>query len=85
MFGLFSLIWFLLIGLAAGWAGTRLMGAGNANVLTMMVVGVAGSFVGPFVLRILGFKTAAFPATLVAAVIGAVICIAAMRYLGPKL
>lgn len=81
---MFSLIWFLLIGLAAGWAGTRLMGAGGSSVLTMMVVGVVGSYIGPFVLRVIGFKTAGFPATLVAAVIGAVICIAALRYFGPK-
>lgn len=79
-----SLVWFLLIGLAAGWAGTRLMGAGGAGVLTMMLVGVVGSYIGPFVLRVIGFKTAGFPATLVAAVIGAVICIAALRYFGPK-
>lgn len=82
---MFSFIWFLLIGLAAGWAGTRLMSAGGANVLTMMVVGVVGSFIGPFVLGLLGFEGKGSIASFIAAVVGAVICIAAMRYFGPKL
>lgn len=85
MFGLLSLMWFLLVGLAAGWAATWLMGAGRAGLLTMMAVGVLGSFVGPFVLRLVGFKTIGFPASLLAAVLGAAICISAIRYFGPKL
>jgi len=81
---MFSLIWMLLIGLVAGWIATRLMGAGNAGVVAMMVVGVVGSFVGPLVIRLFGFKTVQFPASLIAAVLGAILCIAALRYLAPK-
>ncbi|MEO0530472.1 MAG: GlsB/YeaQ/YmgE family stress response membrane protein [Planctomycetota bacterium] len=84
MFGLFSLIWMLLIGLAAGWIATWLMNAGKPGLLGMMLVGVIGSFIGPFVIRLIGFKTVGFPASLVAAVLGAVLCIAAIRYFGPK-
>lgn len=79
-----SLIWFLLIGLAAGWAGTKIMGAGGAGWLTMLLVGVAGSYIGPFLLRVIGFKTVGFPASLVAAVLGSIVCIALLRYFGPK-
>lgn len=80
-----NLIGLLLIGLAAGWAGTRLMGAGGAGVLTMMVVGVIGSYVGPLLFSLVGFKKIVFPASLLPAVVGAVVCIAAVRYFGPKL
>ncbi|TWU00082.1 Transglycosylase associated protein [Botrimarina colliarenosi] len=81
---MFSLIWFLLIGLLAGWLATKFMEAGQAGVLGMMVVGVLGSFVGGLLFRLLGFEKVGFPATLVTATVGAVICIAAIRYFGPK-
>lgn len=74
----------LLIGLAAGYLASRFMGAENASVLPMLVVGVVGSFVGPIVIRLLGFKTLGFPGSLIAATVGAALCIAAIRYFGPK-
>lgn len=81
---MFSLIWFLIIGLLAGYLATWFMEAGRAGVLGMMVVGVLGSFIGGFVIRLFGFQAVGFPATLVSATVGAVICIAAIRYFGPK-
>lgn len=81
---MFSLIWNLLIGLAAGWIASRIMQAGNAGWLSMMVVGVIGSFVGPALLRLIGFSSVGFPATLISATVGAIVCIAALRYFGPK-
>lgn len=81
---MFELIGTLIVGLAAGWAATRLMGAGNAGWLAMLVVGVVGSFVGPWALLLVGFETVGFPGSLIAAVIGAVLCILALRYLAPK-
>lgn len=81
---MFSLIWMLLIGLAAGWIATQVMGAGKPGVLGMMLVGVIGSFIGPFLIRLVGFKTVGFPGSLIAAVVGAIVCIAAIRYFGPK-
>ncbi len=81
---MFSLIWFLIIGLLAGYLATWFMEAGRAGVLGMMVVGVLGSFIGGLVFSIMGFKAVGFPATLVSATVGAAICIAAIRYFGPK-
>lgn len=81
---MFGLIWKLLIGLAAGWIATLLMSANKPGLLGMMLVGVIGSIVGPVLLRVVGFSTVGFPASLIAAVIGAVVCIAAIRYFGPK-
>lgn len=81
---MFSLIWFLLIGLVAGYLATWFMEAGRSGVLGMMVVGVLGSFIGGFVFSVMGFKAVSFPATLVSATVGAALCIAAIRYFGPK-
>lgn len=81
---MFGLIWFLLVGLMAGWIATQVMGAGKPGVLGMMLVGVIGSMIGPFLIRVVGFKTVGFPASLIAAVLGAILCIAALRYFGPK-
>ena len=81
---MFHVIWTLLIGLAAGWIASRVMQAGNAGWLSMMVVGVAGSFVGPALLWLIGLKSFGVAGTLISATLGAVLCIAALRYFGPK-
>ena len=49
-----QLLWFLLIGLAAGWLAGRIMKGKGFGVLGDMVVGVIGAFVGGWVFGLLG-------------------------------
>ncbi|MEM9186257.1 MAG: GlsB/YeaQ/YmgE family stress response membrane protein [Planctomycetota bacterium] len=65
-----GLIYFLLIGLSAGWIANQVMG-GSSGLLTMLVVGVVGSFVGGFLIRLLGFSKKGPIAELITAAIGA--------------
>lgn len=65
----------LLIGLLAGWIAERITSADH-GLLTNMLVGVAGSFVGTKLAELLQVPIFGFWRTLAAAVAGAVIVIA---------
>jgi uncharacterized membrane protein YeaQ/YmgE (transglycosylase-associated protein family) len=82
---MFSLIWMLLIGLGAGCAAAWMMGSSKAGWLPLLVVGVLGSFVGGFLFRLIGFKVVGFPAELLTATVGAMVCIYAIRKWAPRL
>lgn len=64
----------LLIGMLAGWIAERLTSSDH-GLVTNMLVGVAGSFVGSQLAQLLDIPIFGFFRTLVAAVIGAVVVI----------
>ncbi len=68
-----ALLLIVIIGAAAGFLATRAMRV-QTDVTTTIVIGIAGSAVGWFVLRLLVAVTG-FVATFVGAVIGAVLLI----------
>jgi uncharacterized membrane protein YeaQ/YmgE (transglycosylase-associated protein family) len=70
------MIWlleFLLIGLIAGWAAGKIMKGGGYGPGMDILLGIAGAFVGGWLMRSLGFYTAGglIPAILVA-IVGAI-------------
>jgi uncharacterized membrane protein YeaQ/YmgE (transglycosylase-associated protein family) len=80
---MFNLLWFLLIGLAAGWLASQLTGSGNSDLLRMLIVGVIGAFVGGLLIRLLGFEANSTIAELITATLGAVLLVLALRRWGP--
>ncbi|TWT46696.1 GlsB/YeaQ/YmgE family stress response membrane protein [Botrimarina hoheduenensis] len=80
-----SLLWMLLIGLGAGSLAAWFMNAPRPGWLPTLVVGVLGSFVGGFLFRMVGFGVKGFPADLLTATVGAVVCIYAIRKWGSRL
>lgn len=46
-----ALLWFLLIGLVAGWLAGKLLGGGG--LIRNLVVGVIGSFIGGYIVQAL--------------------------------
>ncbi len=79
------LLWMLLIGLVAGSLAAWLMGSSRPGWIPTIVVGVLGSFVGGFLFDLVGFKVTGFPANLVTATVGAIVCIWLIRVWGKKL
>lgn len=77
-----SLLYFLLIGLAAGWIASQVMGAGNAGLLWMLVVGVIGSYVGGLLIWLLGFSKHGPVASILTAALGAIVFVALLRRFG---
>lgn len=67
--GFFSMI---LIGIIAGWVAERITES-NHGLLTNLIVGVAGAFVGGELASLLNIPVFGFFRTLVAAIIGAII------------
>ena len=70
-------LWFLLIGLCAGWLAGQIMRGGGFGLLGNIVVGIVGSIIGGWVFGLLGFGGANnILGSIVTAVVGAVILLA---------
>lgn len=76
-----DLVWFILIGLAAGWLAGQIMKAGNASLVGDLIVGVIGALIGGFVLGLVGLATTNLLGRLISATVGACLLIAGLRYL----
>jgi len=72
-------IWFILIGLAAGWLAGQIMKGGGYGVVGDLAVGVVGALIGGFLFRLVGFAAVGLLAKLISATVGAVILIAGLR------
>ena len=68
-----TIVLFLIIGIAAGFLATRIMGL-NTDPLTTMAIGVAGAFLGGFILRAL-VLVSGWMAGFFGAVLGAILLI----------
>lgn len=74
-----GLLWFLLIGLAAGWlAGTIMKGSGF-GLIGNLVVGVIGALLGGFIFDVLNIQSYGLIGSLVMSVVGAVALLALIR------
>lgn len=49
------ILWWVLVGLIAGWATGKIMRGSGYGALADVVVGIAGALVGGFIMRSLGF------------------------------
>jgi len=81
-----DLIGWLIIGLIAGWLASMIMGRGGYGVVGDIVVGVVGAFIGGFIARALNLAgpSSSDPiswASLIFAIIGAIVLIAIVRAL----
>ncbi len=70
-----NLIWWVLVGLIAGWAAGKIMKGGGYGVVMDIVLGVVGAVVGGWLVGILGFQAGGFISTIIVAIIGAVFLI----------
>jgi uncharacterized membrane protein YeaQ/YmgE (transglycosylase-associated protein family) len=70
------MIWWICVGLVAGWATGKLMKGGGYGALMDIVIGIAGAMLGGFLMRTLGFAgSGGFIYTVIVAIIGAVVLI----------
>jgi uncharacterized membrane protein YeaQ/YmgE (transglycosylase-associated protein family) len=74
-----ALIWFLLIGLIAGWLAGQVMKGGGFGVIGDMIVGVIGAFIGGWVFGLLGISAGGLIGSLITAFVGAVILLLLLR------
>ena len=75
-----KLIYFLLIGLAAGWLAGQFMKGKGFGLIGNIVVGVIGAVIGGFLLGLLSISTYGLIGDLISAFVGAVVLIWAVRF-----
>ena len=68
-------LWFLLIGLVAGWLAGRIMKGRGFGLVGNLIVGVIGALLGGFLFSLLGIKVVGLAGMLIAAVVGAIVLI----------
>ena len=74
-----QLLWFLIIGVAAGWLAGQLMKGGGYGLIGDLVIGVIGAFLGGWLFRTLGIAARGLIGSLVTATIGAVLLLFLIR------
>jgi uncharacterized membrane protein YeaQ/YmgE (transglycosylase-associated protein family) len=74
-----SLLWFLIIGIVAGWLAGKIMRGGGFGLVGDLVVGVIGAFVGGFLANLLGLHAYGLVGAIVTATVGAVALLAVIR------
>ena len=76
-----NLIYWIVVGLIAGWAAGRIMKGGGYGTLMDIVLGIVGAVVGGWLLGALGIYAGGLIGTIVVAIIGAVFLIWLSRLL----
>jgi len=73
-------VWFVLVGLVAGWLAGKLMKGGGFGVVGDIVVGILGALLGGFLFSSLGLSTGGgLIGAIIVATIGAVVLIFLLR------
>ncbi len=74
-----ELLWFILIGLAAGWLAGKLVRGGGFGLIGDIIVGLIGAILGGHLFGALGIYAGGLLGRLIVATIGAVILIFLVR------
>ncbi len=74
-----SILWFLLIGLAAGWLAGQIMRGGGFGLAGDLIVGVIGALLGGFLFGLLGLSAYGMLGQLVTATVGAIVLLFVLR------
>jgi uncharacterized membrane protein YeaQ/YmgE (transglycosylase-associated protein family) len=69
-----SVIWWIIVGLIAGWLTGRIEGSPGKGALMDIIIGLLGALVGGFLMSFVGFRPeGGLIYTVIVAVIGAVL------------
>ncbi len=78
---MFDFLYFLVIGLAAGWLAGQFMKGASFGLVGNLLVGVVGAVFGGFLFRLVGFTAYGLIADLIVATVGAVAFLYLLRFL----
>ena len=75
-----NFVWFILVGLIAGWLAGLLMKGGGFGVVGDIVIGIIGALIGGFLFSTFGVSTGGgLLGSIIVATIGAVVLIFLLR------
>lgn len=76
------LLWWIIVGLIAGWATGKIMKGGGYGTMMDIIIGIAGAILGGFIMRLAGFSSAGgMIYTVLVAILGGVILTWVVRQL----
>jgi len=76
-----DLLYYIVIGLIAGWLAGRIMKERSLGLIGNLVVGVVGAIIGAFIFEFFGIAVGNLIGSLVSAVVGAIILLYAIQLL----
>ncbi len=76
-----NFLWFLLIGLAAGWLSGQLTKGRGFGIINDLIIGVIGAVIGGVLLGLLGLKAYGLMGELVTATFGALVLLFVLKKL----
>lgn len=68
-----NLLWYIIIGIVAGYAAGKLTNRGGMGILLNLVVGIIGGVLGGWVFGLFGFAATGMIGNLVTSTIGAIL------------
>lgn len=74
-----GIIWFLIVGLIAGWLAGKLMKGSGYGLLGDLVVGILGAIIGGWLFGILGIAAWGLLGSIIVALAGALILLYVVR------
>ena len=84
MGSLTHLVFFLLIGLAAGWLAGQITKAKSQGLVTDLIVGVIGAILGGVLFSLLGLSATNLIGSLITATVGAILLLYLLRKFGKR-
>jgi uncharacterized membrane protein YeaQ/YmgE (transglycosylase-associated protein family) len=72
-------VWFIIVGLVAGWLAGVIMKGGGYGVIGDIVVGIVGALIGGYLFSAMGLAAGGLLGAILIALIGAIILIALLR------
>jgi uncharacterized membrane protein YeaQ/YmgE (transglycosylase-associated protein family) len=77
-------LWFILIGIAAGWLAGQIMKGGGYGLVGDLIVGIIGALLGGWLFGLTGISAAGLIGQLIVATIGAIVLIFLLRLITKK-
>jgi uncharacterized membrane protein YeaQ/YmgE (transglycosylase-associated protein family) len=79
-----NIIWWVIVGLIAGWATGKIMRGAGYGPLMDIVLGIVGAVIGGWIVTALGFGGGGLIYTIIVAILGACILVAIARALSGR-
>ena len=77
-------VWFILIGMCAGWLAGQFMKGSGFGLVGNLIVGVIGALLGGFAFQLVGLAAYGLLGQLIVATVGAILLLALLRLVKPK-
>lgn len=74
-----DLLWFILIGIAAGWLAGKIMKGSGFGLIGDLIVGVIGGLLGGWLFGLLGISAGGLLGSLITALVGALVLLYLVR------